>query len=143
MTLGPLRRRLRPLIPRAMRRGLRGWLADDRTHAEIFGAIYRDGVWGGDGGDFHSGLGSYAPDLIEPYVGAVRAFLSERPSRPIVIDVGCGDFVASNRLADVAAAVVACDVVPALIGTAAASSARTSRSCCSTPSPIRCRRATS
>ncbi|MCW5890275.1 MAG: class I SAM-dependent methyltransferase [bacterium] len=110
-----LRRRLAPLVPRAIRRGLRDWLGDDRPPAELFGAVYRDGVWGGDDSDFHSGLGSHSSELLEPYVAAVRAFLAERPTPPIVVDVGCGDFAATRRLADVAARVVACDVVPALV----------------------------
>lgn len=107
-----LRRRLRPLVPRAIRRGLRDWLGEDRPPADVFGAAYRDGVWGGDGSDFHSGRGSHAADLLEPYVAAVRAFLS-RPR--VLVDLGCGDFAASGALVDVASRIVACDVVPALI----------------------------
>lgn len=48
-------------------------------------------------------------------MSAVRAFLASRPSPPVVVDVGCGDFVASSRLVDVSRSFVACDVVPELI----------------------------
>jgi Methyltransferase domain len=115
MNLRPFARVLRPLVPPAMRRRLRRWSANDRTRAELFGRIYRDNLWGGRGDDFYSGTGSHTPELIDPYVGAVRAFLAARPSRPVVIDLGCGDFVAGGRLADLARSSVGCDVVPELI----------------------------
>jgi len=115
MNLRPIARVLRPLIPPAMRRRVREWSGKGRTRAEIFGRIYRDSLWGGRQGEFYSGVGSHTPEQIDPYVGAVRALLASCPSRPVVVDLGCGDFVAGGRLTDLARSYVGCDVVPELI----------------------------
>ncbi len=88
---------------------------DTRMRARTFRRIYRRGHWGGEGRDFYSGDRSYAPETIDPYVSAVRSFLATRATRPVVVDVGCGDFTASSRLVDLARSFVGCDVVPELI----------------------------
>ena len=85
------------------------------TPATIFGRIYREKNWGGPDCDFYSGSGSYVPDVIEPYISAVRAFLSKLPAAPEVVDIGCGDFTAAGRIVDLARHYHACDVVPDLI----------------------------
>ena len=105
---------LRPIVPPALRAWLRGWLGNG-TRAERFSTIYRNGDWGGRGRRFYSGDGSYTPEVIDPYVSAVRAFLAARASRPIVVDLGCGDFTAGSKLVDLARSFVGCDVVPELI----------------------------
>ena len=87
----------------------------DKTPAAVFGRIYREKHWGGPDYDFYSGSGSYVPDVIDPYVSAVRAFLSELPAPPEVVDIGCGDFTAAGRIADLARHYHACDVVSDLI----------------------------
>jgi hypothetical protein len=86
-----------------------------QSPAELFGAIYRQKHWGGEDRDFYSGSGSYAPDVIEPFVAAVRSYLGAFPNPPIVVDLGCGDFAAASRLVDLAQHYCACDVVPELI----------------------------
>ena len=55
------------------------------------------------------------PRAIEPRMAAVRSFLCEMPSRPVVVDIGCGDFAVGSRLVDLAAAYHACDAVADLI----------------------------
>jgi SAM-dependent methyltransferase len=90
-------------------------LRQQQTPAEIFGAIYREKQWGGEEHDFYSGSGSHTAHVIEPYVAAVRACLSALPTPPVVVDLGCGDFAAAGRLADLARQYHACDVVPELI----------------------------
>jgi SAM-dependent methyltransferase len=77
--------------------------------------IYRYKLWGGAEQDFYSGTGSHTPEVIEPYIRSVQAFLSEYSVPPIVLDLGCGDFTVGNRLADLAQQYNACDVVPDLI----------------------------
>jgi hypothetical protein len=98
---------------------LRAWNARvagrRQSSAELFGTIYRQKHWGGEGHDFYSGRGSHAPELVEPYIAAVRSYLSTFPKRPIVVDLGCGDFAAGSRLTDLAQHYCACDVVPELI----------------------------
>ncbi len=81
----------------------------------MFGAIYRERRWGRGADEFSSGSGSHTPAIIDPYVNAVRAFLASRGARPVVIDLGCGDFAASDGLTELARSFVGCDVVPELI----------------------------
>ena len=117
--IAALKRTIKPLIPSAV---LRRWNAYvnrrrnfQRSAADIFGTIYREKHWGGDGLEFFSGSGSHSPEVVEPYIAAVRSFLCEMPRRPVVVDIGCGDFAVKSRLVDLAAAYHACDAVPELI----------------------------
>ena len=87
----------------------------DTTPAAVFGRIYREKHWGGPNYDFYSGSGSYVPDVIDPYVLAVSTFLSKLPAPPEIVDIGCGDFTAAGRIANLARHYHACDVVPDLI----------------------------
>lgn len=119
MTPPKIKRLLRVATPRwaqekwAARRAEQG--RQDKAPAAIFGRIYREKNWGGPDCDFYSGSGSYLPDVIEPYVSAVRVFLSKLPAPPEVVDIGCGDFTAAGRIADLARHYHACDVVSGLI----------------------------
>jgi len=90
-------------------------LHEHQTPAELFGTIYREKQWGGEGHDFYSGSGSHTAHVIDPYVAAVRACLAALPTPPVVVDLGCGDFAAGGRVADLAQQYHACDVVPELI----------------------------
>jgi Methyltransferase domain len=83
--------------------------------ADVFGHVYRYRLWGGDTQDFYSGNGSHAPELVEPYIAAVRDFLSAFPAPPVVVDIGCGDFSVGVRLVDLAQSYIGCDVVQELI----------------------------
>jgi len=65
--------------------------------------------------DFFSGGGSHNPDVVNPYVQSVREFLASLGRPLTVVDLGCGDFNIGNRLTDLAATYIACDVVEALI----------------------------
>jgi SAM-dependent methyltransferase len=83
---------------------------------EIFESIYRDAEWGADGVDgFSSGLGSHDPVVVEPYVTAVRSFLSGLGDPPDVVDLGCGDFNVGSQLRDACARYVAGDVASNVI----------------------------
>jgi SAM-dependent methyltransferase len=84
------------------------------SNAAIFGSIYRNKQWGGGPNiDFYSGSGS-DPGNIAPYIRGVRGFLAKLgPS--IVVDIGCGDFVAGRQIVDLASQYIACDVVEELI----------------------------
>jgi hypothetical protein len=83
--------------------------------ADVFSLIYRNRLWGGDAQEFYSGYGSHTPELVEPYIAAVRSFLSALPVLPVVVDIGCGDFAVGGRLIDLARTYIGCDVVPELI----------------------------
>jgi hypothetical protein len=114
---------LRPLLPLPMLRLWRRRAAarlDRRfanwTPAEVFGAVYRERLWGSRPDfQFCSGNGSHERAIIEPYLASVRAFLSELPRPLDAVDLGCGDFNVGARLRDRCAAFVAADVVPELI----------------------------
>ena len=86
-----------------------------QSPAELFGEIYREKIWGGSEMDFFSGGGSHNPDVVDPYVQSVREFLASLGRPLTVVDLGCGDFNVGNRLTDLAATYIACDVVEALI----------------------------
>jgi len=113
------KRLLRAVAPQWGRKGSVARRADqhprDQTPAAVFGRIYREKNWGGPNQDFYSGSGSYVPEVIDPYVLAVGTFLSELPAPPVVVDIGCGDFTAAGRIANLALHYHACDVVPDLI----------------------------
>jgi hypothetical protein len=117
--LARLKRLLKPLLPQSVLRRWHAHVARRRysrqSPAELFGVIYREKHWGGEGHDFYSGSGSHTPEVIEPFIAAVRAYLSRFPEPPVVVDLGCGDFAAGSRLVDLARHYHACDAVPALI----------------------------
>ena len=117
--IAALKRIIKPFIPLPV---LRRWNASvnrrrnfQLSAAYVFGTIYREKHWGGEGLDFYSGSGSHSPEVVEPYIAAVRSFICEMPRRPVVVDIGCGDFAVGSRLVDLAAAYHACDAVPELV----------------------------
>ena len=96
---------------------LRLWPAlrnHDQSPAELFGENYREKIRGGSEMDFFSGGGSHNPDVVNPFVRRVREFLASLGRPVTVVDLGCGDFNIGNRLTDLAATYIACDVVEAL-----------------------------
>jgi hypothetical protein len=117
--LASLKPFIRPFVPRKV---LRKWTAQAdirrnyrQSPAELFGTIYRQKHWGGEDHDFYSGSGSHTPEMLEPFIAAVRAYLAAFPTPPVVVDLGCGDFAVGSRLLDLAQHYWACDVVPELI----------------------------
>jgi hypothetical protein len=106
------------LVQAYVYRAERRLLADlqGQGRAGVFDFIYRNGVWGGKGeDDFYSGTGSREPTIIEPYVTAVGGFLHSMESRPVVVEVGCGDFFVGSRLVEYCERYIACDIVAPLI----------------------------
>lgn len=77
--------------------------------------IYSLNLWGGDPGEFYSGEGSNHPNLVEPYIAEVKAFLSSFDEKPVVCDLGCGDFNIGKQLLDHCKQYKAADVVEELI----------------------------
>jgi SAM-dependent methyltransferase len=113
VTASRIKHILRAIAPKWRRKAIHS--NSEKAPAEVFAQIYREKNWGGPQHDFYSGSGSYFPHLIDPYVAAVRAFLSKLPTPPVMVDIGCGDFTAASRIADLAHHYHACDVVPELI----------------------------
>jgi hypothetical protein len=84
---------------------------------EVFETIYRKKMWGGHvlGGRFYSGSGSRRKRLTEPYIAAVGAYVAGWGAKPVVVDIGCGDFHVGRQLTVLARRYVGCDIVPSLI----------------------------
>jgi len=77
--------------------------------------IYEMNLWGEDGSDFYSGVGSHEPELIEPYLDVLRLFLTSFKTPLIVCDLGCGDFNVGKELVKHTKKYVAIDIVKDLI----------------------------
>lgn len=77
--------------------------------------VYTKKLWGGDGSDFYSGIGSHLPKLVNPYIEAVTAFLTSFKNPLTVCDLGCGDFNVGKELVDYTKRYIAVDIVAELI----------------------------
>jgi len=92
------------------------------SRREVFETVYRDKLWGADGGspDFFSGAGSRGA-LAERYVSEMAKLLrahQEEAGRPLtVVDIGCGDFHVGHALVRAVDGItyVGCDIVPAVV----------------------------
>jgi len=114
---------MRALVPASVSRQVshhlsKRWDAkfQNQPAVDVFTAIYKEAKWGADArGDFYSGSGSHDPEIVRPYVDAVRGFLQALPSPPSLADLGCGDFNVGRQLRRYCGKYTACDVVPGLI----------------------------
>jgi hypothetical protein len=77
--------------------------------------VYEMNLWGGDKADFYSGEGSHHPEIVNPYLAAVTAFLTSFEPQLTVCDLGCGDFNVGKELVPHTEKYVAVDIVPSLI----------------------------
>lgn len=118
--IAALRMLARKVLPRRIQE-MRAKAAEVRRHKEyknlpiekVFARIYQDNEWGGEGG-FYSGTGSHEPTIVGPYVQAVREVLSSFETRPVVVDVGSGDFNVGRQFVDLVERYYACDIVAEL-----------------------------
>ena len=77
--------------------------------------IYDLNLWGGTTFDFYSGAGSHDPEIINPYLEVIIAFLKSYHSPLIVCDLGCGDFNIGKHLTKYAKKYIGIDIVEPLI----------------------------
>ena len=77
--------------------------------------VYEKKLWGGNQTDFYSGEGSHLPEIVNPYLTAVTAFLTSFKNKLTVCDLGCGDFNIGKELKTHTKKYVAIDIVPSLI----------------------------
>lgn len=82
---------------------------------DVMEQIYEMNLWGGEDGDFYSGLGSHDPEIVIPYVDIVSEFLSSFEEPVTVLDLGCGDFNVGKRLVKYTDKYIAVDIVKDLI----------------------------
>jgi len=81
---------------------------------EVFTRIYNCKDWGNDGSNYFSGTGSHSESIVVPYINAVSDFLSSLENKPIIVDLGSGDFNIGKKLLDFAKYYYACDIVSEL-----------------------------
>ncbi|SRX54313.1 class I SAM-dependent methyltransferase [Aequorivita sp. CIP111184] len=77
--------------------------------------VYEKKLWGGNQTDFYSGEGSHRPEIVNPYIAAVTAFITSFKNPLTVCDLGCGDFNVGKALVTHTEKYVAVDIVPSLI----------------------------
>lgn len=92
---------------------------NSNSNREIFTSVYQKKLWGAASPEhespFFSGPGSSDPQIVDPYVEAVKRFFSRFPEKKKAVDLGCGDFRVGSRIVDTFDSYTACDVVPELI----------------------------
>lgn len=77
--------------------------------------IYDLNLWGGTTFDFYSGAGSHDPEIINPYLEVIIAFLKSYHSSLLVCDLGCGDFNIGKHLTKYTKKYIGIDIVEPLI----------------------------
>ncbi|MEO8934663.1 MAG: class I SAM-dependent methyltransferase [Xanthomarina sp.] len=77
--------------------------------------VYEMKLWGDNKTDFYSGDGSHHPEVVNPYITALKAFLTSFENPLVVCDLGCGDFNVGKELVKHTKKYVAVDIVADLI----------------------------
>ncbi len=77
--------------------------------------VYKMKLWGSNSSSFYSGEGSHIPELIDPYLQGIAAFLTSFKTPLVVCDLGCGDFNVGKELVKYTKKYVAVDIVTDLI----------------------------
>ena len=116
-----LRSIVRRILPKRLLE-MRARAAEARQHRRysslpvdrVFSEIYQNKEWGSDKGSFYSGTGSHDLAIVTPYVKAVQALVSSFTNKPVMVDLGCGDFNVGRYFVDFAQHYYACDIVSEL-----------------------------
>ncbi|WP_298495445.1 bifunctional 2-polyprenyl-6-hydroxyphenol methylase/3-demethylubiquinol 3-O-methyltransferase UbiG [uncultured Algibacter sp.] len=82
---------------------------------DVMHQIYDMHLWGGNEFDFYSGIGSHNPEIINPYLESINAFLKSHNNALVVCDLGCGDFNIGKHLTPFTKKYIAIDIVENLI----------------------------
>lgn len=82
---------------------------------EAMEQVYELGLWGKDTSNFYSGIGSHHSKIVDPYIEAIRSFLTSFNNPIVVCDLGCGDFNVGKRLVKYTDRYIAVDIVEDLI----------------------------
>lgn len=91
---------------------LKGRPGSSRSPESVFSEIYASGTWG-DGDEPNSGSGS-DDSVSAPFIEIVRRLIADKGIKSVV-DLGCGDYRVSGKLADLPIDYTGIDVVPALV----------------------------
>ncbi len=90
----------------------------NKSNQEIFEEIYQQNIWGkstDDNSPFFSGGGSHGTDVVDSYVANVENFLRSIQKKPVIVDLGCGDFNIGKHFFPLSAKYIGCDVVSSLV----------------------------
>jgi len=86
---------------------------------EIFEEIYNKKLWTPEEEKksikFYSGIGSHYEEFTNIYIDKIRDFLIKFPSKPSVVDLGCGDFFIGAKLRQYCDKYIAIDIFKDLI----------------------------
>jgi SAM-dependent methyltransferase len=86
---------------------------------QIFSKIYIEKMWCPDdqksNHQFYSGIGSHNAEFVKDYTDSVNLFLKRFPSKPNVVDLGCGDFTVGAILRKSCNKYIAVDIFDKLI----------------------------
>lgn len=83
---------------------------------KVFTQIYEKNKWGKSNDNiYYSGPGSSKEKIIAPYVKFITQFLSTYSNKPVIVDLGCGDFEIGKNFIPFASKYIGVDVVDALI----------------------------
>ena len=89
------------------------------TNKQIFGEIYKKKLWSSDEAKgkfkYYSGTGSHNEEFTKIYINKIKEFLQLLPTKPDVVDLGCGDFEIGRKIRKYCANYVAVDVFEDLI----------------------------
>ena len=77
--------------------------------------IYELNLWGNNDSNFYSGFGSHNPEIVNPYLKAVKEFLSSFDEPITLCDLGCGDFNIGKQLVPFTKKYIGIDIVANLI----------------------------
>lgn len=77
--------------------------------------VYSMKLWGSNNSDFYSGDGSHLPEIVNPYITEVKAFLTSFDKPLTVCDLGCGDFNIGKELVQYSEKYIGIDIVADLI----------------------------
>ena len=78
------------------RESYKDWRRRLTPRKAVFEEIYANNEWGGQPGEFYSGVGSDSA-AADQYVQTIGEFIAAR-SIPTVVDIGCGDFRVGSRI---------------------------------------------
>jgi hypothetical protein len=124
--VSPLIKRIaKTVLPQNVATAIRDWRIErfkqrslNMSTEEVFTRIYAEGIWGASRDSetpFYSGSGSHDEPVTNAYVEQISTFLSQFPTKPDIVDLGCGDFSIGARIRPYCANYIACDIVRPLI----------------------------
>ena len=91
---------------------------EKKSLKEIFSDVYKLNLWDHYGiskNEFYSGIGSRNKEINEKYFNSLKSFFTSLEKKPIIVDLGCGDFFIGSQLTRFANNYIAVDIVDELI----------------------------